>query len=339
MLAGSSYLLVQSNQFDRALDMAREFRSLGLPVMIGGFHVSGCISMLEAIPSEIQQALDIGCSLFAGEAEEGRLDEVFRDAWNAELKPIYNYLKDLPGLEGAPLPALPVDALRKNSQSWSSFDLGRGCPFQCSFCTIINVQGRKSRFRTADDLEAIVRENVAQGVKAIFITDDNLARNRRWEEFFDRLIKLREEEGIKANLTIQVDTLCHKIPNFIEKATKGGARRIFIGLENINPDSLMEARKGQNQITEYRAMLQAWHRVGTLTYAGYILGFPGDTPASIERDLVFRSPFFVHQVVSRIVYRIVNLNDRTREFYERHFCYRFPCQEIRFVMVPEPADG
>jgi hypothetical protein len=61
--------------------------------------------------------------------------------------------------------------------------------------------------------------------------------------------------------------------------------RVFIGMESINPDALKDARKGQNQITEYRAMLQAWHGVGALTYAGYILGFPGDTPASIERDI------------------------------------------------------
>jgi hypothetical protein len=276
---------VQSNQYNHSLDLAREFRALGLPVMIGGFHISGCISMLKELPSEIQDALDIGCSLFAGEAEEGRLDEVFRDAWNDALKPVYNYLKDLPGLEGAPLPTLPRDALRRNSQSWSSFDLGRGCPFQCSFCTIINVQGRKSRFRTPDDLEAIMRENHAQGIKAFFITDDNLARNRRWEEFFDRLIKLREEEGIKANLTIQVDALCHKIPNFIDKAMRAGAMRVFIGLENINPDNLVAAKKNQNKITDYRHMLQAWRDKGAFTFAGYILGFPGDTRESIRRDI------------------------------------------------------
>ncbi len=276
---------VQSNQFDHALDMAREFRAEGLQVMIGGFHVSGCISMLKETPKEIQDALDIGCSLFAGECEEGRLDQVLRDAWNAELKPVYNYLNDLPGLEGAPLPVLPIDALKKNSQSWSSFDLGRGCPFQCSFCTIINVQGRKSRFRTPDDLEEIIRENHAQGVKAFFITDDNLARNRRWEEFFDRLIKLREEEGIKANLTIQVDALCHKIPNFVDKAMRAGAMRVFIGLENINPDNLVAAKKNQNKITDYRIMLQAWRDKGAFTFAGYILGFPGDTRESIRRDI------------------------------------------------------
>ncbi len=79
--------------------------------------------------------------------------------------------------------------------------------------------------------------------------------------------------------------MSHKIRGFIAKAGRAGVNRVFIGLESINPDALKEARKGQNQITEYRAMLQAWHRVGTLTYAGYILGFPGDTPASIERDI------------------------------------------------------
>ena len=276
---------VQSNQFDHALDLAREFRAQGLPVVIGGFHVSGTMSMLKETPPEIQAALDMGCSLFAGECEEGRLDALFLDAWNGELKPIYNYLKDLPSIAGVPFPWMPKESLDRNSGQWSSFDLGRGCPFQCSFCTIINVQGRKSRFRTADDLEAIVRENLAQGIKAFFITDDNLARNRHWEEFFDRLIKLREEEGLKANLTIQVDTLCHRIPNFIDKAKRAGVMRAFVGLENINPDNLLAANKRQNKITEYRLMFQQWHERGVFTLAGYILGFPGDTKASILRDI------------------------------------------------------
>jgi hypothetical protein len=276
---------VQSNQFDRALDLAREFRAYGLPVMIGGFHVSGCLAMLDHTPPEIQEALDLGCSLFAGECEEGRLDQVFRDAWDGRLAPVYDHLKALPSLEGAPLPMLPREALKNNLQSWASCDLGRGCPFQCSFCTIINVQGRKSRFRTAEDLEAIVRENHAQGVKALFITDDNLARNRRWEEFFDRLIALREQEGIKANLIIQVDTQCHKIPNFIDKAMRAGVMRVFIGLENINPDNLLAAKKNQNKITDYRLMMQEWHQRGAFLFAGYILGFPGDTRESILRDI------------------------------------------------------
>lgn len=275
---------VQTNQFDRAMDLARPFRSAGIPVCIGGFHVSGVLAMLLEPPAEIHAAWDAGISLFAGECEEGRFDEVVIDAWQCRLKPLYNYLDHLPDLRGAPTPILPASAVNRNFGDWSSFDLGRGCPYQCSFCTIINVQGRKSRFRTPDDLETIVRENYAQGVKALFITDDNFARNALWEEFFDRLIELRGK-GIKANLTIQVDTLCHKIDGFIDKAAQAGVNRVFIGLENINPDNLLAANKRQNKITEYRDMLLEWHDRGVFTFAGYIIGFPADTKESILRDV------------------------------------------------------
>ena len=167
----------------------------------------------------------------------------------------------------------------------TTFDAGRGCPFQCSFCTIINVQGRVSRRRTADDVEAIVRHNAAQGVQSFFITDDNFARNKDWEPIFDRLIALREQERFSIKLTIQVDTLCHRIPRFIEKAGRAGVVRVFIGLESINPDSLLAAKKKQNRIAEYRDMLLAWKHIRAVIWAGYIIGFPADTPATVARDI------------------------------------------------------
>ena len=227
---------VQSNQFPRVMDCARPLRAAGVQVCIGGFHVSGCLSMLPETPDSLKEALDLGISLYAGEAE-GRFDEVLRDAAAGKLKPIYNYLHDLPGLEGATGPYMPPERVGRTIGMISSFDAGRGCPFLCSFCTIINVQGRKSRYRTADDIEALVRVNHANGVRYFFITDDNLARNRNWESIFDRLIALREQ-GIYSRFIIQVDTACHKIPRFIEKAVAAGVKRVFIGLENIDPDNL-----------------------------------------------------------------------------------------------------
>jgi len=276
---------VQSNQFDRAVDIARPFIAAGLPVMIGGFHISGCLAMLPELPEGIRAAQAMGISFFAGEAEEGRLGQVLCDAYAGTLKPLYNYLDAMPALESEPAPILPSKHLLRTSGSLSSIDLGRGCPYQCSFCTIINVQGRKSRYRTPDDVEKIIRENQAQGIERFFITDDNFARNRNWEALFDRIIEVSEKEGWRLGFTIQVDTLCHKIPNFIEKAQKAGVRRVFIGLENINPDNLIAAKKRQNKITEYREMLQKWRDHGAITYAGYILGFPADTKESILRDI------------------------------------------------------
>jgi hypothetical protein len=130
-----------------------------------------------------------------------------------------------------------------------------------------------------------VRLNWAQGIDRFFITDDNFARNKEWEAIFDRLIKLREQDGIPLGMLIQVDALCHKIPNFVQKAKRAGVTRVFIGLENINPDNLAAAKKRQNKITEYREMLLAWKLQGIMTLAGYILGFPADTPETIRRDI------------------------------------------------------
>jgi len=240
--------------------------------------------MFDKIGPDLQAALDMGITLFAGEAE-GRMDEVVHDAAKGALKPIYNYINDLPALEDTVEPFLPGNSVRKTIGNVTTFDAGRGCPFQCSFCTIINVQGRKSRRRSPDDVERILRKNYEQGIDRFFITDDNFARNKDWEPIFDRIIKLREQDGMDVRFLIQVDTLCHKIPNFVAKAKRAGVNRIFIGLENINPDNLLAAKKRQNKITEYRNMLLAWKAVGIWTYAGYILGFPNDTPESARRDI------------------------------------------------------
>ena len=276
---------VQSNEFPRALDIARPLRAAGVQVMIGGFHVSGCLAMLKDTQTDIKVAQALGISIFAGEAEEG-LDEVLQDAARGELRDLYNHMKVLPGIGDVPSPPfLPVDFVKRTVGNVTSFDAGRGCPFQCSFCTIINVQGRKSRYRSPDSIEQILRMNWAQGVKRFFITDDNFARNKDWEAIYDRIIKLREEDGMDVRFMIQVDTLCHKIPNFIEKSRRAGVTRVFIGLENINPANLIAAKKRQNKITEYRKMLLEWKRVGIMTFAGYILGFENDTPDSIRHDL------------------------------------------------------
>jgi radical SAM superfamily enzyme YgiQ (UPF0313 family) len=275
---------VQSNQYPRSMDMCRRFRAAGIQVCMGGFHISGTLSMLPGVQPEVQEAMDLGVSLFAGEAE-GRFEQVLLDAWHGTLKPLYNYMDDLPSLNGVPAPLLPASRIKRTGGTITSFDAGRGCPFQCSFCTIINVQGRKSRRRSADEIEQIVRRNLAQGINRFFITDDNFARNTDWEKIFDRLIEMREKEKANIKFIIQVDTMCHRLPRFIEKAGRAGVARVFIGLESINPASLKSANKKQNKIAEYRKMLLEWKRARVTVFAGYILGFPGETPETIRHDI------------------------------------------------------
>lgn len=275
---------MQSNEFPRAVDIARPLREAGIQVMIGGFHVSGCLAMLKETQADIKEAQDLGISIYAGEAEEG-LEEALLDAVRGELRPLYDHMKHLPGIgDIASPPFLPHDFIKRTIGNVTSFDAGRGC---LPMLLLHHHQraGRKSRYRSPDSIEQIIRMNWAQGIKRFFITDDNFARNKDWEAIFDRIIKLREEDGMDVRFVIQVDTLCHKIQNFIAKSKRAGVTRVFIGLENINPANLIAAKKRQNKITEYRKMLLGWKAVGIMTFAGYILGFENDTPESIKHDL------------------------------------------------------
>ncbi len=198
---------VQSNQFCRASDIALELRREGVPVLIGGFHVSGVLALFPEVSPEIQELLDAGVSVVAGEVEH-RWDGLLRDAYEGRLQPIYQFLNDLPDLSDAPRPLINTGYLRKFlSSNFGTVDCSRGCPFNCSFCTIINVQGRKSRHRSPECIAQTLGQNYLEhGVDFYFFTDDDFARNPAWEAVFDRITKLREEEGVPVKFMNQVDT-------------------------------------------------------------------------------------------------------------------------------------
>src|SRR5664280_1666033 len=116
---------VQSNQFPRAVDLTRRFRAAGAQVAIGGFHVSGCLAMLPEMPDDLEEAQGLGASLYAGEAE-GRFETVLVDAYQGRLLPLYNFIDDLPGIAGAPLPLLPAESVVRTAGTVTTLDAGRG---------------------------------------------------------------------------------------------------------------------------------------------------------------------------------------------------------------------
>jgi radical SAM superfamily enzyme YgiQ (UPF0313 family) len=277
---------VQSNQFPRASDLARQFRAGDCTVLIGGFHVSGYLAMLPQIPPDIQALMDAGVSIVKGEVEETWAG-ILKDALDGNLKPLYDFVDDKPDLYDKPIPLIDTRLLKRfMASNFGTIDCGRGCPFNCSFCTIINVQGRKMRVRSAECIATAIRENWHRSkVNFYFFTDDNFARNLHWEKIFDALIDLREKENIDLRFMMQVDVLSYKIKDFVEKARRAGCTQVFIGMESINPESLKDAAKAQNQAADYSNLIQAWHNVEIATHVGYILGFPHDSPESVRQDL------------------------------------------------------
>lgn len=279
---------VQTNQFPRAVDLARTFRRAGLTVMIGGFHVSGYLSLLSEIPPDIQQLLDEGVTIVKGEVEE-TWGDLLCDAVAGRLKPMYDFIGDKPDLYEKPIPAVRKQYLRKFvASNFGTLDCGRGCPFECTFCTIINVQGRKMRFRSAERIAESLRRNFHDnGITFYFFTDDNFARNKNWEAIFDVLIRLREEEHIPIEFMMQVDVLSWKIKNFVSKARQAGCINVFIGMESVDPGNLVLAGKKQNNVREYSQLIEAYRNSNISTHVGYIIGFPYDSPESVRRDLNF----------------------------------------------------
>lgn len=280
---------VQTNQFPRAQDLARQFRAEGFDVLIGGFHVSGAVAMSSTMPPECQEMIDAGVTLVLGEVED-EWGRILGDALADRLQPVYNLLSHLPDLSDKPLPRASFATQKKFVLTASgTIDAGRGCPFFCSFCTIINVQGRKMRARGPEHILKQIRDNYhlkgRRGIRHYFFTDDNFSRNPHWEAIFDGLIRMREEEGLYIDFMMQVDTQATKIPHFVEKAARAGCVQVFIGLEAIRDDNLKAGGKPQNKSAEYRDMIARWHEAGVVCHTGFIIGFPGDTYERVMEDV------------------------------------------------------
>ncbi len=291
---------VQTNQFPRACDLARAFIRRGFAAMIGGFHVSGSAALAPELPPECRAAVSEGITLVLGEVEE-QWAGLLRDAVRGQLRPVYDFLAEAPSLDARPLPRTSPRLQRRFAvRDYATIDAGRGCPFNCSFCTVINVQGRTMRSRSAADIIERVREGFRarkdERITHYFFTDDNFARNPQWEPIFDGLIALRRDEGVAVDFMMQVDIAAARIPRFVEKAAAAGCVQVFIGMESLHEDNLRAAGKRQNRVDQYRASIGRWHEAGIVCHVGFIIGFPYDTRERVIADVrMLRDELLVDQ--------------------------------------------
>jgi radical SAM superfamily enzyme YgiQ (UPF0313 family) len=278
---------VQSGQYPRAQDLASRFLPHGIPVLLGGFHVSGMLAMI-GLTADLRAALFNGIVLVAGEVEGERLPSIIEDVLRGRAEPLYNFLTPTPDLSDLPTPMLTKADLKGFASPYSTIDTGRGCVFACEFCTIINVQGRTMRCREPEQVVEFVRRNFHEsGVVHCFFTDDNIARNPRWRELFTGLARLREVENIPFTFMMQSDLAARKMPpgDFFVLAARAGCNQTFFGVESVNRDNLRSQGKYQNRVSDYKDLVSHLHSLGITSHAGYILGLPFDTSESIKEDI------------------------------------------------------
>lgn len=255
----------------RAYEIAAEFRKRGVPVVMGGFHVS-------LHPDEALEHCD---AVVVGEAEEV-WPEVIEDARLRRLKRRYQ----APGfhsLAGLPRPRLELVDYRRYRVKIVPTQTSRGCPYHCAFCEVPIVYGHTYRRRPLGEVIEEIKANVRiTGLRNIYFIDDNLTGHREYaRELFRALIPL----DIRWSCLWTINT--SRDEELLDLAKKSGCYHVNIGIENVCPDSIASIQKVQNPVKEYEILLGRLRERGIFYSLNFMFGLDGDTPELFEETLAF----------------------------------------------------
>jgi radical SAM superfamily enzyme YgiQ (UPF0313 family) len=290
----------------KAYRMADAVRAVGVPVVMGGPHVTEMAD--EALGRDGGPRHADAVAL--GEADE-TWPRIVEDAVHGQLKDIYEPVdaagKELkPSLK--PYPVIPWDTidlkqfnlvpkffhnwLQKHGEGWGTFRIipvesGRGCPYGCEFCTVTGFFGDSIRFRTNESVvnELLLlkaRSRKERGQIAIFFIDDNFAINiKRTKSLLRDIIAA----GAQLNWVAQISANLLRDQELVDLIAASGGKWIFIGMESIDPANLKDVNKGFNKPEEYAAVLERLAQRNVYAITSFIFGMDNDTVGAAERTL------------------------------------------------------
>ncbi len=272
----------------RAYAIADRVRGLGIPVVMGGPHVTFLVDeALEhadyivrgegewALP-ELTDALEAGGGLAAVQNLSWRKDGV------AVHNPARPPLDDLDSLPFPDFALLKRD--RPKLSRWTTIPVmtSRGCPFDCSFCSVTGMFGRKYRYRSTENVLAEIRRYNSRR-HSIFFYDDNFAANRKHtKELLEGMIR----ENLKFPWTTQVRADVAKHEDLVELMRRAGCHTVYIGFESVNPDSL-EAMKKKQTVEEITEAIKVLHRHRMHIHGMFVIGFDQDDWRTVKRTVRF----------------------------------------------------
>jgi radical SAM superfamily enzyme YgiQ (UPF0313 family) len=293
----------------KAYRMADAIRAAGVPVVMGGPHVT-------EVPDEAlgrdggrrhADAVALGEAdatwpRIVADAERGELKETYapEDAFGQELKPS---LADYPEIPWERMdldqfnvighfPKLARRILTRIGMEWQSFLLipiesGRGCPYGCEFCTVTGFFGDSIRFRSNESVvNELLRlkslEKQTKGKVVVFFIDDNFAINpARTKSLLREIIARKAQVPWIAQISMNL----LRDEELVSLIAQSGCRWIFMGLESIDPENLKSVAKGFNKPSEYGAVLERLARHNVYAITSFIFGMDGDRPGAAERTL------------------------------------------------------
>jgi radical SAM superfamily enzyme YgiQ (UPF0313 family) len=256
-----------TSQANRAYEVASHFRRLGVPVVMGGIHASMRVD-------EVMERVD---SVVTGEAE-GIWLQVLEDARHGRLKRRYDgglaEINDIP---------LARHDLLPTGYAFGAIQTTRGCPLNCSFCSVTAFNGAHYRQRPIPD---VVREFQLVREKYVLVVDDNLVGTRP-----DHIARAKDLFRAVARANLGKEWIAQATINFADDeellalAAKAGCRGVFIGFESPVPEGLRELGKKFNLLKgrDFRASVRRIQRHNLLVVGSFIIGLEIDEPGIGKR--------------------------------------------------------
>jgi radical SAM superfamily enzyme YgiQ (UPF0313 family) len=258
----------------RLFEIAAEFRRRGKFVVCGGPFASLC-------PEDLRDRVDV---LFVDEAEytwPQFLADYAAGAWQPEYRQ-----DEKPSMHDSPLPRF--DLLQIDQYRTMTIQFARGCPFNCEFCDIIVMYGRRPRTKTVTQVMAEVEEIHRLGMRNIFVVDDNFIGNKKEaKELLRALAGWQRVRGYPIEFMTEVTLNIAQDDELLELMRHANFTTIFVGIESPRAASLQEARKTQNLRESILDSVHRIQRAGLKVMAGMIVGFDHDDPSIFEEHFRF----------------------------------------------------
>lgn len=279
----------------RAYEIARQVKKLGIPVFMGGPHVTFMAD----------EALKYCDYVLRGEAEETILDfmRVLETGKGLENVKGLSYKmghhsvhNEIPphcnDLDQYPVPDFSL--IHGFVDSKKTFDItpvmtSRGCPFACNFCAVTEMFGRRYRFRSTDK---VIEELKARNPQWVFFYDDNFTANKeRTKELLQKMI----DQNIKCHWSAQVRTDVTKDRELLDLMKRSGCNQVYIGLESINPKTLEFFKKSQT-IEDIERAITTFHEFGIKIHGMFIFGSEHDDVHTIRQTVKFAKRMEIESV-------------------------------------------
>lgn len=258
----------------RILALAAEFKRRGKFVVVGGPFASLC-------PEELRDKVDV---IFVDEAEY-TWPQFLRDYEAGRWQPEYHQ-PEKPSMHDSPLPRF--DLLKADRYRTMTIQFARGCPFNCEFCDIIVMYGRRPRTKSVDQVMAEVREIHRLGVTNVFVVDDNFIGNKKEaKELLRALADWQKAHDYPIEMMTEVTLNVAQDDELLRLMRQANFTTIFVGIESPRAASLQETNKTQNL---RESILDSVHRIqaaGMEVMAGMIVGFDNDDATIFDEQFRF----------------------------------------------------